>query len=320
VKISKKTILATAFLALLAVIPAIKAAASKPKDTVVLSKDSVISINEEVNAASVAKWSLKARELDQINTNRPIILVMYTPGGDISAGTDFVEMLKGLRRPVITVTMFAASMGFQIVQNAGERLIFKTGVLMSHRARGEMSGEFGGTAPSQMDSRYAFWLSRINEFDQVTVDRTKGKQTLLSYQKSYANEMWRSGESSVAEGYADKVVVASCDNTLSGTTNQKGEFLGVAINYKISDCPLITGPLEVSVDVPSNKGPVTETEFLARGGQFDAYCMQRADENKLCSLDTSLSIQKLNEIKQLFRSGMNSKAHKVIYMTIPSGY
>lgn len=318
--IKKKLILAVAALSLLLAIPAIKASATKPKDVTLLTKSNVVAVNEEVSSASVAKWVQKARALDQVGaSDSPIILVMYTPGGDISAGLDLIEALKGLRRPVITVTMFAASMGFQIVQNMGQRLILKNGILMSHRARGQMEGEFGGTTPSQMDSRYGFWLSRINELDQVTVDRTNGKQTLASYQKSYANEMWRTGDSSVKEGYADKVVTAACDSTLNGTTKETGNFMGMTVHYELSECPLITGAVNVSMDIPSNKGPVSEAEFLAKGGQFDAYCMQRTDADKLCSLDTSLTPARLNEIKSHFRSNFSAKAQKVVYMTVQAG-
>lgn len=313
-KIIQKALLASAVLAVLATIPALTAS-SMPKDAVVFSKDNTVLLNEEVTGATVATWIQKVRELDaKLPSSGRIRLAMNTPGGDISHGLNFIESLKGLKHPVDTVTIFAASMGFQIVQNAGERLVLKNGILMSHRARGGIceSCEFGGQSPSQTDSRYNFWLSRLNEMDQQTVDRTNGKQTLTSYQKSYANEMWRTGTQSVAEGYADKVVTASCDASLSGTTVHHASFLGMEVKYELSECPLITGALNVTFVIPSDHGPMVETEFLSKGGRFDAYCFQDTSKDKLCSLDTSLSVQKIQALKSQFSTNFLQKQHQVV--------
>ena len=317
-KITKRTILAATLLALLAVIPAIKGF-SKDRDITTFSSDSTINLNEEVTAVSVAKWISQAKKLDEQNTNKPIILAVNSPGGDIVAGIDFIEAMKGLRRPVKTVTIFAASMAFQIVQNmSSDRLILKNGILMSHRASGGIceSCEFGGTSPSQTDSRYQFWLNRLRELDEQTVTRTNGKQTLESYQKAYANEMWKTGSQSVADGYADKVVTATCDSSLNGKTAKTANVMGMQINYSLSNCPLITGPLDVSMTISSTLGPMPETEFLARGGQFGPACLLNQDPKKLCSLDTTLSIEKITELKQKFSVNYSAQQQKVIYMHI----
>jgi len=318
VKVNKKTILAALTLATLIAIPAVKTL-GKDKEVTTLTSSNTISVNEEVDPISAAKWTQKARELDKKGSaNDPIYLVMNTPGGSIMDGLDFIEALRGLRRPVKTVTIFAASMGFQIVQNAsGERLILKNGILMSHRAKGGFDGEFGGQDPSQLGTRYAFWVSRLNELDQQTVDRTNGKQTLQSYQKAYANEMWKTGTQSVNEGYADKVVVAACDASLNGTSKRTAQSMfGIEIKYELSDCPMVTGPLNVSVAIPTNRGLMPASEFEAKAGRFDAYCLQSDDANKLCSLDTSLSVQKINQLADDFIQGYTAKQNKVVYMTI----
>ena len=185
---------------------------------------------------------------------------------------------------------------------------------MSHRAKGGFEGEFGGPTPSQIDARYGLWLDIVNGLDQVTVDRTNGKQTLASYQKSYATEMWRVGQRAVDEGYADKVVAAACDKSLNGTSQHSAQTMFGDVTYELSDCPLITGPLNVKVSIPTNMGMVSESDFTSQGGRFDAYCMSDNKENKLCSLDTSLSHQKLMEIKNRFRLDFEEKQSKVVYM------
>jgi ATP-dependent protease ClpP protease subunit len=234
-----------------------------------LSKDNTAVLFGVVDGTSVSDVIQQIQKLDSsMKSGYPIYLVLYTPGGSIQDGLELIEFLNSVNRPVNTVTIFAASMGFQIAQNAGNRYIIQNGVLMSHKAAGGFEGEFGD-GMSQIDSRYGLWMSRILELDQQTVKRTNGKQTLKSYRAAYQNELWRTGSQSVKEGYADKVVQASCSKDLNDTTRvQNLEFFGMPIKVTYSGCPLNTNPLSVEVELPTNKGTMSHKEFLAKGGVF----------------------------------------------------
>lgn len=242
-------------------------------ESVVLSKDNLIVINEEINGESVGKAISSAKASDAKlkgytkNVSKPIYLFLNTPGGSIQSGLELIEALHGLGRPVHTVALFSASMGFQIIQELGDRLILKNGVLMSHRAAGEFSGSFGGENPSQLDSRYSLWLSRLNELDQQTVSRTKGKQTLQSYQKAYANELWLTGSQAVEKGYADKVVTVKCDSSLDGVDTHTVNILSFNITYDLDKCPINTSPMNIRVssgDQVQKLTPEKESEIRAR--------------------------------------------------------
>ena len=172
-------------------------------------------------------------------------------------------------------------MAFQILENMNDRLVLKNGVLMSHRAAGEMQGSFGGTRPSQMDSRYELWLDRVKELDEQTVSRTHGLQTYDSYTKEYANEVWLTGTKSVREGYADKVVLVKCDATLSGTNTNHTNFMGMDIAYELDKCPMNTSPMNIRVN--SLDGKALNTELL-------------------------------NKVKSEFLSGFENKQNQVIPM------
>ena len=201
-------------------------------ETVVLSDSNMVVLNSEVNGESVGAVTSKAKALvakqmgglkGKLGMGKKcnIKLFLNTPGGSVQSGLELDEALTGMGCQVDTITLFAASTGFQIAQNLGERLILKNGVLMSHRAKGGFEGEFGGQAPSQIESRFALWKSRLDELDAKTVSRTKGKQTMASYQKQYASEMWLTGQQSVDQGYADRVVKVKCDSSLDGTTKHE---------------------------------------------------------------------------------------------------
>jgi len=242
-----------------------------------LTSDNTAVLRQSFNSASITELKKELLELNaKLKSGYPIYLVLYTPGGSIQKGLELFEFIKGLNRPVHTITIFAASMGFQTVQSLGERYILNYGVLMSHKARGGFSGEFGGGV-SQLDARYGLWLRRVDMLDKVTVSRTNGKQTLKSYRASYDNELWLNGPEAVEKGYADEVVSVSCDTSLLGEEKQKEvtfNFFFFKIRAKFSGCPIVTSPLSVRAELLTNKGYMNLEEFLAKNGKFGKECRE----------------------------------------------
>jgi len=236
------------------------------KPTLKLTTDNTISLNGPVSSASVQEVQVAVTKLDQeLKSGYPIYLVLNTPGGSIQAGLELIEFLTSLNRPVHTVTIFAASMGWQIAQHLGKRYILSYGVLMSHKASGGFRGEF----PGQIDSRYGFWLDRINQMDSVTVKRTKGKQTLKSYRAQYENELWLTGPKAVKMGYAYKTVKMRCTKSLSSqakVVNVRTIFGNVALTF--SGCPSISGPTGIAATLRTSKGTMTLEDFNKQGGVF----------------------------------------------------
>lgn len=247
---------------------AIPAQAKSELPVLKLTKDNTAVLFGVVDSTSVSDVMQQIQKLDSsLKSGYAINLVLYTPGGSIQDGLELIEYLKSVNRPINTVTVFAASMGFQIAQNLGQRYILQNGVLMSHKAAGGFEGEFGD-GNSQIDARYGLWMSRILELDQQTVARTKGKQTLKSYRSAYQNELWLTGAQSTKGGYADKVISASCDKSLNGQRTQRLDFMGLGINVNYSECPLNTNPLSIEIEIPTNKGVMKHADFLAKGGVF----------------------------------------------------
>lgn len=296
-----------------------------PKEKqVVLSENNLIVLNEAIMPETMGKVLLKAKQLDAALTasltnkikektsgkKTPLYIFVNSPGGSIQTGLEMMESIKGLGRPVHTVTMFAASMAWQLVQNFDERYILRNGVMMSHRASGGFSGEFGGQFPSQIDSRQSLWYSRIREMDEQTVKRTNGKQTMESYQKAYASELWRTGSQSVEEGYSDAVSVVKCDETLAGVKSTDLSLdLGIAkveLSFDLDKCPTNTNPMNIRVTMETTRGKMTIPVFLAKGGQFGQSCLQSAatpeGKDKLCASDATLDLVKINDAVEKFKS------------------
>lgn len=274
------------------------------EEVVILSKDNLLVLRDIVHAESVSSIMTRAAILDAqlLSSHKPMYLYLDTPGGDVVQGLRLIDFLNGLSRPTHTVTVFAASMGFQIVQHLGDRLIVPHGIMMSHRARGGVEGEFGGVSPSQLESRLNVWLNIVKHMDEQTVKRTKGKQTLDSYQKSYVPELWRSGEDSVKDGYSDRIVAIRCDSSLNGFTEKSVSLMGIVLKFKTSMCPLNTGISDIGAELKTTQGLMDINTFVNNGGSFSSECltMFATNPNKLCSLDTTLDVNKVLKIREQF--------------------
>jgi ATP-dependent Clp protease, protease subunit len=217
-------------------------------DQVILTVDNTIAINDEFDGHSVAQIAQKARELDaRIPSQDPIYLVINSPGGSIEDGLELIENLSNLRRPVITISLFSASMGFQTVQALGARYITGMGTLMSHRA----AGGFWGQIPGSLGTRYAFYLKRVQKLDNNAVKRSGGKLTKASYATLIQDEYWCDGQDCIDQGLADKIVSPSCDKSLTGSTNVSifqalmGAVVEVFAEY--DNCPLNTNVLKYTL-------------------------------------------------------------------------
>lgn len=217
---------------------------------VTLTEDNTIAMSDYFYSSSVAKVVHQAKILDtKLPSKEPLYLIIDSGGGSIVAGLELIENLRNLDRPVRTITMFAASMGFQTVEGLGVRMIQRDGTLMSHKARGGFYGEF----PGQLDSRYGFWLKKLKEIDKRTVRRTKGKHTLKSYENLIENEYWCTGKDCITQGFADVLVKARCDKSLAGTKKDTDWFFmegkKVTLIWTKDKCPLNSGVLEFDFTV-----------------------------------------------------------------------
>ena len=278
-----------------------------------LTSDNALVLNQAFTSSSVATLMKEATAMDsKLKSGYPMYLVLYTPGGSIQAGLELYDFLEGLNRPIHTITMFAASMGFQTVQHLGERYITRYGVLMAHKARGGFRGEFGGGA-SQLDSRYGMWLRRVEMMDKQTVERSKQIKTLRQFYSMYAPELWLNGQEAVDVGLADAVAIIKCDATLAGTKDviYNLGFIKLAVEY--SACPARTAPLGIRVSLLTNKGQMDLDTFLVKNGKFGKKCKEAAsgverDWNgrvigkgkpaQLCATDKKLTYDKIQKVKE----------------------
>ena len=208
--------------------------------TVVLQKSNTVVLNTSFNSKSIAVLQRQILEKDrELDAGVPIYLFLDTPGGSVVAGNDLIELMSGLNREIITVTKFAASMGFHTVQAGGKRLIMSTGVLMSHRARGGSRGQI----PGELNVRVNFWTHYINNLNRQSAKRIG--ISFKKYHRKHTNEWWLTGKRAVYKKTADEVVKVKCGKTMTGTYTQKINTMFGSYKVEFLQCPLVSAPIRV---------------------------------------------------------------------------
>lgn len=212
----------------------------------VLTKENTLSFEEVVTPESVAKFQDQLQTMsNKLDKNAEITVVLYTPGGDVVAGMQLIDSVRAVPQKVNTLTVFSASMGFHFVQGMGDRMILPSGTLMSHRAKGGMEGEFDGS----LDVRIKAIYRKTDYLSSIAAYRMG--RTLPEYKDLIRDEYWKNGQDAVDDNSADKVVLARCDDSLSGTYDKIMYTMFGPITLVMSNCPLITSPLDYKIEEES---------------------------------------------------------------------
>lgn len=230
----------------------------KKLPVLILKKENTLIFDQVVTDESVAKFQDQLFNMSaRLPRNATIYMVLYTPGGSVMAGSQLIESVKSIPQEVKTLTVFAASMGFQFAQAMGERLILPSGTLMSHRASlSGLSGELGGELEVRLD-----WIKRQVEFMERR-SAARMKMSLKEYQDLIRDEYWVFGFESKKKKVADTVTLARCDKSMLGTHWEEMKIFFFTVKVKLSDCPLITAPL--AVDLSGIQDPM----LMKQAGDF----------------------------------------------------
>lgn len=219
----------------------IATAQAKPVDITLTENNSVV-FNQQVTNAYVSSKTLEI--IKKARNGSALYLVLDTPGGSVSAGLSFIDTIKALGVPVHTITLFAASMGYQFVQELGIRYITPSGTLMSHRgAVGGLSGQI----PGELNSRLNHIQEILNGMSARAAKRVSMEKQ--AYDAAIINELWITGENAVNKKHADKVVNLKCSKELAEGTYHEEKFTPFGpIKLVFSKCPLVTVPLDIVFD------------------------------------------------------------------------
>jgi ATP-dependent protease ClpP protease subunit len=205
-----------------------------------LNQTNTVTIRNEINDEVVTK---AAKELSSLVSKRgnktyKIYLVLDTPGGSIDSGLNFIEFAKTIPN-VETLTVFAASMGSAIVEALpGKRNILSTGILMFHRARGGVQGQFEN---GELETRLDLHKRLVRNMEQINASRMS--MSLDLYKIAVKDELWILGSEAIRSKAADSVVTVSCSQELISENKTETFIIGglFAVRVDFSACPILRG-------------------------------------------------------------------------------
>jgi len=233
-------------------------------ENIILKADNTVSLNTAVTDESTTGIMLDIQRLNNIETDEPIYLVLNTPGGSVFAGINFIRYALTSRRPIHTITIFAASMGFQIVQALpGKRLMAHSGILMSHRAA---VGGLGGQYPGELNVRVNFLADISTDLDSGVAKRAG--ISLKEYQDLIHDEYYANNSKALKDGFADESVGVACDASLEGTYNKEFQTFFGPVDVEFSKCPLFTSYISAKFkNITSENSGVNAAELITVGRQ-----------------------------------------------------
>lgn len=208
-------------------------------DTITLTENNHVFFNKKFDDLSVAEVQQKL--FDKLSASEDdVYLVIYSPGGSVSAGKLLIDFIQPYKKRINTITIFAASMGYNLVQSANKRYILPSGTLMSHRASvHNLSGEVNG----ELDNFYSYLKDVVEELE-VTASKRIGI-TISYYKNQVADELWLTGEKAIKSNHADERVYIICDKSLAGTYQSVATTIFGSFSVTYSKCPIITSPVSI---------------------------------------------------------------------------
>ena len=133
-------------------------------------------------------------------------------------------------------------MAFSIFQSCSNRYVTSTSILMQH----QMSVE-GIGGPFENIYSYISFMNQLEEANSKLQSERLG-MSLKDFKEQTEHDWWLLGSNAVTHNVADSITLAGCDPDLyqEETDMQIESFFGT-INMTYSLCPLVEGPLSISL-------------------------------------------------------------------------
>jgi len=130
----------------------------------------------------------------------PIKIVITSPGGDLDTTFLFIDTMKVIQSPVITIGRYCASAACLILASGEERYLYPHSKTMLHLAVGEIRGDY---------KDFAIQHKLMIEYQNKIVDiLTKAgvKKTRAEILEDIDRDFWLDPQDAIDYGLADKIL------------------------------------------------------------------------------------------------------------------
>ena len=137
--------------------------------------------------------------LDSLS-HEPIKLIITSPGGDLDSTFLFIDTMRLIQSPVITIGRYCASAACLILASGKERYLFPHAKIMLHLATGQMGGDY---------KDFAIQHKQMESYQNKIVDILreggvqKSREEIL---KDIDRDFWLEPQEAIDYGLADKIV------------------------------------------------------------------------------------------------------------------
>ena len=137
--------------------------------------------------------------LDSLS-HEPIKIVITSPGGDLDTTFLFIDTMKLIQSPVITIGRYCASAACLILASGKERYLFPHAKTMLHLATGAMSGDYKDYA-----IQHKLMVSYQNKIVDILTEAgvKKSRDEILI---DIDRDFWLDPQECINYGLADKVM------------------------------------------------------------------------------------------------------------------
>jgi ATP-dependent Clp protease protease subunit len=195
-----------------------KSVSSVDNPELLFEKSQQVRLYDTVNFESVSIALSQIEKLSSKNPDKPIWLMINTPGGSVFDGMRLAELVKNSKTPVYTVCVgICASMGFIIHQHGQKRYVFEYSTLMSHPiSMGSQDNMYN------IKSRVDYIFSLYQKIMSYIASRSKlSTERLIELSKS---ELYIESADAYKMGFADKVIHLELEKESDGLDDQVGRF------------------------------------------------------------------------------------------------
>jgi len=144
---------------------------------------------------------LLALDSPKVNPNHaPIKLFITSPGGDLESTFLFIDTMKTIQSPIITIGRYCASAACLILASGKERYLYPHAKTMLHLATGQMGGDYKDFA-----IQHKLMTSYQNKIVDILTDAGVKKtrdEILLDIDRDF----WLDPQEAIDYGLADKIL------------------------------------------------------------------------------------------------------------------